>query len=216
MKSFTIYKEYFDLITLLPKKEQGELLIAICYYMFLNTTPNLNENQMKIFRNLKRPLDKSKNKSKNSSNDTSNKNQIKNKIETNINQNKTKTKSNENQKQNTSDGNVNVNVFNNIKELINYIQDKLNYKLNNTPIEINTLNLWLENKVPKEVIKFGFDEARRKNKNDINYINGIVVKQFEEFKKKKQEEELPDWFNKKIEKDTEGLEEIDEMLKEFK
>lgn len=67
MNSFTIYEEYYDLITILPDvKEQGELLVAICDYMFYNKEPNLNTNQMKIFRNLKRPLDVSKKNSKKS------------------------------------------------------------------------------------------------------------------------------------------------------
>lgn len=222
MKGFTIYREYFDLITLLPKKEQGELMLAICSYMFLNTIPDLNENQMKIFRNLKRPLDKSKNKSKNTSNNNSNKNQIEIKEEPKSNQNEIKTKSNENQieiKLKThQDGSVNVyvNVFNTLEELVNYIQKELNYNLHNTPIELNTLNYWLDNKIPKEVIKYSFEEARRKNKNDINYINGIVNKRFEEFKKKQEEEKLPEWFDKKIEKNTEGLEELEGVLEEFK
>ena len=37
MNSFTIYEEYIDLITLLPnREEQGELLLAICNYMFFD------------------------------------------------------------------------------------------------------------------------------------------------------------------------------------
>ena len=221
MKGFTIYREYFDLITLLPKKEQGELMLAICSYMFLNTIPNLNESQMKIFRNLKRPLDKSKNKGKNSSKSNSNENQIEIETEPESNQNENETNSNKNQNGNKiethQDGSVNVyvNVFNSLKELVNYIQKELNYILNNSNIEINTLKLWLDNKVPKEIIKYSFEEARRKNKNDINYINGIVNKRFEEFKKKQEEEKLPEWFDKKIEKNTEGLEELESVLKDF-
>ena len=87
MNSFTIYEEYYDLITILPDiKEQGELLVAICDYMFFNKDPILNTNQMKIFRNLKRPLDVSKKNSK------------KSKQEQNENQNKTQKETNENPK----------------------------------------------------------------------------------------------------------------------
>ena len=75
MKSFTIYEEYFDLITLLSKREQSELLLAICNYMFYDEEPILNEAQMKIYRNLKRPLDKSKKRSTSGSINTSNDNQ---------------------------------------------------------------------------------------------------------------------------------------------
>ena len=34
MNSFTIYKEYYELITLLNEKDQQELLLAIVKYMF--------------------------------------------------------------------------------------------------------------------------------------------------------------------------------------
>ena len=67
IKSFTIYREYYDLLSLLDEIEQEQLLLSICRYMFENKEPNLNERQMKIFSNLKRPLDKSKNKSKSTS-----------------------------------------------------------------------------------------------------------------------------------------------------
>ena len=60
VKSFTIYKEYYDLITLLPEKEQKDLILAIFKYMFEDIEPTLNNKQNKIFINLKRPLDVSK------------------------------------------------------------------------------------------------------------------------------------------------------------
>ncbi|MBR4672107.1 MAG: hypothetical protein IKO78_02760, partial [Bacilli bacterium] len=64
VKSFTIYEEYYDLITLLDEEEQKDLIMAIIEYMFKDKKPTLNDKQMKIFNNLKRPLDKSKIKSK--------------------------------------------------------------------------------------------------------------------------------------------------------
>lgn len=85
MNSFTFFEDYYELITLLNEKEQGELLLAIMKYMFEDIEPELNKNQTKIFNNLKRPLSVSKNKSKNA---------------TKTNQMEIKRKSNENQKQN--------------------------------------------------------------------------------------------------------------------
>ena len=64
IKSFTIYEEYYDLITLLDREEQKELILAIFEYMFENKNPVLNDREFKIFNNLKRPLEKSKTKSK--------------------------------------------------------------------------------------------------------------------------------------------------------
>ena len=75
MNGFTIYKEYYDLITLLSEIEQQELLLAITKYMFDDVEPTLNDNQMKIFKNLKRPLDISKNQSKRRSKKEPEKNQ---------------------------------------------------------------------------------------------------------------------------------------------
>lgn len=127
VQSFSIYKEYYDLITLLSKQERAELLLAISEYMFEDAEPELNDNQMKIFNNLKRPLDKSKNKSKNSKSKT-NQNQNENKSKTNQNQNENKTKSNQKQNENKSkthqDVNVNVVVNNNTLKNKNNIISK--------------------------------------------------------------------------------------------
>ena len=79
VKSFTIYEEYYDLITLLEKNEQQELLLAIVEYVFKDIEPKLNDRQMKVFINLKRPLDKSKNRSKIGSKKKQNKNKTKTK-----------------------------------------------------------------------------------------------------------------------------------------
>lgn len=76
MKSFTIFEEYFDLITLLPSiEEQQDILFKIAQYMFYDKKPVLNENQMKVFKNLKRPLDISKQQSKRRTKKEPNKNQ---------------------------------------------------------------------------------------------------------------------------------------------
>ena len=97
VKSFTIYEEYYDLITLLEKNEQQELLLAIVEYVFKDIEPKLNDRQMKVFINLKRPLDKSKNRSK---------------IGSKKKQNKNKTKTKQKQNKNTSND-VNVSNYDN-------------------------------------------------------------------------------------------------------
>jgi len=129
MNGFTLYKEYYELITLLPEKDQQELLLAIAKYMFENIEPKLNDKQTKIFNNLKRPLDKSKNKGRNGSITKSNENQNEIKIKSNENQNEIK-------KETHQDVNVNVNVndivnvknisIEDIKEIIDYLNIKSN------------------------------------------------------------------------------------------
>lgn len=122
INSFTAYREYHELITILSEKEQKELICAIWYYMFEGIEPKLNKNQMKIFNNLKRPLDKSKNKSKNGSIIKSNENQNKEQID---NQNEIKTKSNENQNNNKNKSHQDVDVI-------------VNVNTNNSCLDINT------------------------------------------------------------------------------
>ena len=112
INSFTAYRDYHELITILSEKEQKELICAIWYYMFEGIEPKLNKNQMKIFNNLKRPLDKSKNKSKNGSIIKSNENQNKEQID---NQNEIKTKSNENQNNNKNKSHQDVDVIVNVQ-----------------------------------------------------------------------------------------------------
>lgn len=124
VKSFSLYKEYYELITILPKKERAELLLAIAEYMFEGKDPKLNDTQTKIFINLKRPLLKSCSKSRNGSKSKKIDNEIETKqnqneikIKTNENQNEIKTKSkqnqNNNEKKSHQDVNVNVVVNNN-------------------------------------------------------------------------------------------------------
>ena len=128
INSFTAYRDYHELITILSEKEQKELICAIWYYMFEGIEPKLNKNQMKIFNNLKRPLDKSKSKSKNGSIIKSNENQNKEQID---NQNEIKTKSNENQNNNKNKSHQDVDVIVNVN--------------NNSLLDINTKKYNLEN-----------------------------------------------------------------------
>lgn len=100
MKSFTIYREYHELITLLPEKEQEELYLAIAKFMFEDIEPSLNDRQTKIFNNLKRPLEKSKIKSKQGSIITSNENRNEIETKSNENRNKIEIKSKDETKQN--------------------------------------------------------------------------------------------------------------------
>lgn len=81
IKSFTIYREYYDLITLLNEEEQKNILLGITKYMFEDVDPELNEREMKVFNNLKRPLEKSKQNSKRVTNQKPNENQMGNQID---------------------------------------------------------------------------------------------------------------------------------------
>lgn len=125
MNGFTIYKEYYELITLLTEREQQELLLAITKFMFEDVEPTLNDKQTKIFNNLRRPLEKSKKRSKCGSITKSNENQEENETKTKENQKETKTKSNENQKENESKTHQDVNVIVNVNDNVDVNVNKI-------------------------------------------------------------------------------------------
>lgn len=120
MNGFTIYKEYYELITLLTEREQQELLLAITKFMFEDVEPTLNDKQTKIFNNLRRPLEKSKKRSKCGSITNSKKNQE---------ENENKTHQDVNVIVNVND-NVDVNVKKISLEEIKGIVEYLNIKSN--------------------------------------------------------------------------------------
>lgn len=125
MNGFTIYKEYYELITLLTEREQQELLLAITKFMFEDVEPTLNDKQTKIFNNLRRPLEKSKKRSKCGSITKSNENQEENEIKTKENQKEIKTKSNENQKENENKTHQDVNVIVNVNDNVDVNVNKI-------------------------------------------------------------------------------------------
>lgn len=206
MKSFTIYEEYFDLVGLLNRRESEELSWAIWEYMFQDKIPKLNDKQMKIFNNLKRPLDKSKNKSRN----TSNQNQNEIKMKSNNNQNKIKTKTHQD---------VNVNVYvdrdnrgmgEEEKDILDFIEK---HEMIITPNDYERLKYFIT-KIPLEQIK---DSLLAGNGKTFNYTMKILQAKLEEQKHKHKENE-PEWFNKKIvsEKISEKeKKEFEEFVKEF-
>ena len=186
VKSFTIYNDYFDLITLLDREEQKELSLAILEYMFKDKKPTLKENQLKIFNNLKRPLDKSK---------------IKSKATSNQNQNEIKNKSNTNQNKNTSDVNVVVNV--NVNNIINFIESNFNRTISSYEYEQIEL---LVNKYSNEIVLYAFQKTLEAGKKSLNYTRGILnhweqdnLKTLEDIKSSEKRIEKPSMSDEEVE-----------------
>lgn len=232
MNGFTIYREYFDLVTLLSKKDQSELLLAICNYMFFDEEPVLNESQMKIFRNLKRPLDKSKKRSLSGSIIHSENNQKENKKISNQKQNEFKKKAHQ-------DVDVNVIVNNNLEnnkrviggeeetfiDLYTFVEQSFAKTL--SPVEYEEISNWEDNPVTRYAIK----QAALNGASGIKYIEAILKsykkkkittleqaeRDTEQFKqrKSKPDMEVPDWIDKKIEVKEASLEEQEEMQKKI-
>ena len=199
MKGFTIYKEYYELISLLSEKDQQELLLAIVKYMFDGTIPTLNEKQMKIFVNLKRPLDKSKKRSKAGASITSNDNQDENKHKSNENQNEIKTRtqqvvnvnvnsnisnnskltinsklnnSGSSKKEDNNINNINSNKnINNIDNLYSYIES--NYGRTLSPLEVEKINLWSE-EFNVDMLEYAIQISVLNRKQKFQYVEGIL------------------------------------------
>lgn len=232
INSFSVYKDYYDLITILSEREQEKISLAIFKYMFEDIEPIFTGNTAKIFNNLKRPLEKSKNKSKNGSNVISKQNQIEIKTKSNENQNKIKTKSKQNQieiKQKThQDVYVNVNVY--VKKLLNeYKNIKNNELIKNKILDWFEYKKERKDKYTEKGIKIliakidGLLDLYDTNvildliDNSISNVwKGII---WDDLKNKQKKAKEPDWFEKKntseeMTKDEEK--EMKELLKEFR
>lgn len=233
MNSFTLYSEYFDLITLLPdEKEQADLCWKIWKYMFLEEEPILNESQMKVFKNLKRPLDKSKKKGQNGANNKSNDNQ-----------NEIKEKSKQNQSEIKTETHQDVNVYVNSKEdkgvigeeetklesnkklyvdIIGYLNAKTgsNYKATTAKTK-QLIQARLNEKFTLEDFKMVIDKKTKEwleNEEMSKYLRPETLfgTKFEGYLNQKVKE--PNWFNEKVDKEnmtSEEESELQEMLKKY-
>lgn len=211
IKSFTIYEEYYELITLLNQREQEEFLLAIVRYMFEDVEPVLNDRQQKIFNNLKRPLDVSKNKSKNARKE--NQKEIKSKSNENQNEIKKEIKRDNTSKMSMSMSMSMSNIYNNIyfnnKELnsifIDFLEMRKKLKAVNSDRAINTLINKLNNY--DDETKYKMIEQSIEN----SWKGLFELKK--SYQPKKIIDDKPTWLNKDIQPDIATLEEEEEFKK---
>ena len=209
VNSFSIYKEYYELITLLSEKEQGELLLAITKYMFEDIEPTLNSKQTKIFNNLKRPLDKSKEQSKRKRN----KNQTETKKEPKENRSSNQTKTHQA---------VPVNVNVNVKDSYSYCEEQFGRTL--SPVEYKLISKW-HSWFDDEVINYAIDKTIKNGARALSYTEAIINSWHDKGFKTLHECELenkedkPEWFDKKIEEEKatdEEMKKMEDLLNEYK
>ena len=171
VNSFTIYKEYYELITLLSEREQQELLLAITKYMFEDIEPTLNSKQTKIFNNLKRPLDKSKEQSKRKRN----KNQTETEKEPKENQTETKKNPKESQSSNQTETHqdvpVTVNVNVDVKDSFSYLEEQFGRTL--SPVEYKLISKW-HSWFDEEVINYAIDKTIKNGARALSYTEKII------------------------------------------
>lgn len=220
INSFTLYREYYDLITLLNDEEQAKVLLAITKFMFEDKEMDLTEREKKVFVNLKRPLNKSKEQSKRRT-----------KQKPNENQKETKLKPNEEPNKNTSND-VYVNVHDNVhlenkgygekkpfKEIIDYLNQRTgsHYKSssNATQTKINArLN---EGYVLDDfiaVIDKKCDEWRGTEFEQYLCPETLFGTKFEKYLNQKQKQKQkfsPEWIDKTIQEEKATDEEIKEL-----
>ena len=180
MKSFTIYEEYYELITLLGEKEQQELLLAITRYMFEDKIPDLNERQTKIFNNLKRPLDASKKNSKRRTKQEPKENQKGTKQQPDENQNNNQKKThqdvNVNVNNNKLNNNTNLNNTNKLNNLnsnniFNYIESNFGITISGTNYE--RINNWLKD-YEEIILCYAVDKCIEQGKKTLSYFYAIL------------------------------------------
>lgn len=188
INSFSLYRDYYDLITLLSEREQEELLLAIVKYMFEDIEPKLSDKQMKVFKNLKRPLDKSKTKSMNKTNSKQNQNEIETKSKSNRNETeiksnknqtavgnenemKTKSKRNEIKTKTHQDVPVTVNVNVNVKDSYSYCEEQFGRTL--SPVEYKLISKW-HSWFDEEVINYAIDKTIKNGARALSYTEAII------------------------------------------
>ena len=177
INSFSLYRDYYDLITLLSEREQEELLLAIVKYMFEDIEPKLSDKQMKVFKNLKRPLDKSKTKSMNKTSSKQNQNEIE--IKTNKNQTvvgnenemKSKSKRNEIKTKTHQDVPVTVNVNVDVKDSFSYLEEQIGRTL--SPVEYKLISKW-HSWFDEEVINYAIDKTIKNGARALSYTEKII------------------------------------------
>jgi len=207
IKSFTIYEEYYELITLLNQREQEELLLAIVRYMFEDVKPVLNDRQQKIFNNLKRPLDVSKNKSRNARKE--NQKEIKSKSNKNQKEIKKEIKRDNTSMMSMSMSNIYNNIYFNNKELnsifIDFLEMRKKLKAVNSDRAINMLINKLNNY--DDETKYKMIEQSIEN----SWKGLFELKK--SYQHKKIIDDKPTWLNQDIQPDIATLEEVEEFKK---
>ena len=199
IKSFTFYKNYYELLDNLPVEDKRLMLEVIVDYIFRDVEPiGLVKMNLAIWNNLKMPLDKSKKNSLRSIGNGSpigNQNALKKQTK-----NKPKTNQTGNQKQTNNISNFlfllsNNNFYKDRGLLRGKIEEWLNYKWERKEYYKETGFKTLLARIESATSQYGveniislIDECMANN------YKGII---FDKLKDKKVEH-LPEWFGKEI------------------
>lgn len=219
--SFVFYKSFFEALQDLKDKDRLKVYDAICNLALNDQDTKLSGIAKTIFTLIKPQVLANKKRYENGKKGGRPKKETNGfaKIKTNGFENEeTKTKPNENVNENE---NVNVNentttsslgFSSKQKKIVDLLQEN-GILYFNTPVEFNIVCCLAD--VDEKIFLESIEDAKIQNKCTINYVYGIVKNKLKKIKKEKPNFEMPKWFDKKIEKDTEGLEELNDILKDF-
>lgn len=211
IKGFTFYKNYYELIKYLPNKERLKVLDAILKYMFEDEETQFDGLLSGIWINLKMPLDNSKTNIENGKKGGRPKKPRETEPIT-----ETKTEKKPKAKAN----NISIFLFlisnfyliNNNKILKDKIIEYLEYK------EYEKKEIYKEKgmnsllvQIEKKVKQYGVESV-------VDLITECMANNWKGiiWEKIKKEDKLPDWFNNEPKENKEGLEELNNLLEDFK
>lgn len=207
IKNFTIYNEMFRLIdTIQPVEKRDNFLGKLMDFYYKDKKPNFEPNSYEeiIWLNISKPIISYKSKVVNGSKGgrpkkTETKTEIKSKM-----QSESKT---------TSDVDVNVYV-NNKLNIYEYVESNFGRTL--SPIEMEKIKTWTDN----ELTRYAVAVAVLNGVNNLKYVEAILenwkmenITTVEQAKKqsKRMKEKVPEWFDKKVEKEKITQAEEDEL-----
>ena len=212
IKSFTFYKNYYDLLDNLPVEDKRLMLEVIVDYIFRDVEPiGLVKMNLAIWNNIKMPLDTSKKNSLRSLGNgapVGNKNASKKQTK-----NKPKTNQTGNQKQTNNISNFYFLISNNnfLKDrglLRGKIEEWLKYKWERKEYYKETGFKTLLARIESATSQYGVEEIISLiDECMANNYKGII---FEKLKGKKVEK-VPDWFNQTTSAEIATVEEQKEM-----
>ena len=213
--SFVFYKSFFEALQDLKDKDRLKVYDAICNLALNDEDTKLSGIAKTIFTLIKPQVLANKKRYENGKKGGRPKKETDGfqKIKTNgFENNETKTKPNENVNENENE-NENVLGFSlEQKKIIDLFQEN-GILYFNTPNQFNIVSRLVD--VEEKMIVESIEDAKIQNKCTFNYVYGVVRNKLREFKKVKSDFKMPTWFDKDIEKQTEGLEELNDILNEF-
>lgn len=221
VKSFTFYRNYYELLDNLPSEDKRLMLEVIADYMFKNVEPKgLVKMNLAIWNNIKMPLDTSKNNSLRSigngapnGNQNASKKQTKNKPE-----NKPKTNRKGNRKQ-TNNISYFLFLFSNL--YISNLNNKDNiYKLLEEYLDIRSKNKYVVNETVIKRLINKLNQYGTTDEEKALVIENAINGKWKDFYplKESEKEKVPEWFNKELKNEPmteEDKKEMDKLLKDI-